>query len=562
MLAPQLAPPHSPCDVVLVDSVGDQLVRLADLDAGGTYDGVHEVTALWRNPQPLTPRAVAFDELSDPPRVLWLDSADDLLLAAGDENGNGRLDGFETRVLRDSGALDGASRPLAIAVTDDGAVWWCSDQGFAGLFRCADGDGDGLLDGAQELVALVGGGSAVHPVETDAGPALVEAGSLVSLASDGVRVAAYAQGGDEALIAVLDGDGDGDALDPGESRLLLNASGKNPVLPQAAAFASGALPSLAVPGAGGAVVGYGRLSRLAHAWEGGASAWYAACDSHVFGGFATNASGEGLNGLVFRGVDANGDGDLQDAGEVRLFFDGSHTGATPVFDAIVDVAACGGELLVAYRSGPNVRVARLADRNGDGDAEDAGESDLYAFDGKAWSGVSPFAAAAPFVQGVGAVARGRIGEPNGTARVFGEGCAVTQSGLVPAISAVGRARIGSAGFSCELRGAQGGAGAILWVGDDSPGWYAFPLPHDLSVSGWPGCWQLVSFLLFRGAWTSGPPGAPGAGGAAVTFALPDEPELVGKRFRFQWALPDLHDHPYLGGLGLALTEACEVEIEP
>ncbi len=553
---------QAPCDAFLVDSVGDQIVRLAELDGLPGSTSVHEVTALWRSATPLTPRALDFRREGGEVAAYWVESTRDRLFRAVDQNGNGVLEPFETAVYRESGKLDGASQPVSLAATDDGAVWWCSDQGFAGLFRCADTDGDGLAASPGELRVLVDGAAGTHVVETDAGPVSIDADHLVRLASDGDGVVAYGTGADEALFRFEDRNGDGDVVDPGESRLFLNASGKNPALPRNADWVDGDLPSLVVPGSFGGSF-HGRLTHLASATESGTTVWYFACDSHAFSIYGQNASKRYLNGLVFRGEDQNGDGDLQDHDEVRLFYDGSYSGPTPEpLDQILGLDVCGEEVQLAYLYGFSKRVARLVDGNGDGRAHDPGEAELERFGSGVWGAAAPFTGGSPLVRDLVVLEPDAWAEPNALFEVSGDGCSRMISGVVPTLHGVGRARMGSAGFTCELRGALAGTPAFLFVADDLPAWYPWMLPLDLSVFGYYGCTLHVRPLEIRRVRTSGPPGHPSAGYASVTFDVPDDPAFANQTFWLQWVVTDPLGSPYLGTPSVALTGRGQIVVEP
>ncbi len=548
----------SPCDVFLIDSENDQLVRLADLDGDGSVRSIHEASALWRSPGAVTPRALDFRTEGGAPVAYWVESTHDRIHRGVDLNGNGAIEAFEDGIYRDSKALDGASLPLGLAATVDGALWWCSDTGFSGLFRCLDRDGDGLARAMDELEILVDGKAGGHPIQTDAGVVLVDPDHLVALAPDGNGVVAYGTGADEAFFRFEDLNADGDVLDPGESRLFLNATGKNPGLPRNADWEAGRLRSLVVPsGTGGTF--YGRLSHFASAREGAATAWYLACDSSATGPYGTNLYGLGLNGIVFRGVDGNGDGDLQDAGEVELFYDGSHTSQQQErFHQVLGLDACGGAVHVAHLRGAGKLVARLVDRNADGDATDSSEVEFARFDSIDWTGIQPFGSAAPFVRGLAAHEADVWARPNALFETSEAPCSLLDSKVLPTLHGIGRARIGRSDFTCELRNTIGGTFAVLFIGDDGPSWYGKTFPFDMAAAGYPGCYQHVPFQDMRFVVTSGPPAHPTAGFAAYTFDVPDFPELVGKVFALQWLVADIYSAPFVR---IAMTGRGEIEIE-
>ncbi len=78
---------------------------------------------------------------------------------------------------------------------------------------------------------------------------------------------------------------------------------------------------------------------------------------------------------VFAARDQNNDGDVNDAGEVKLFFDGNSS--TPAWGPIDDIECFGGAVWVSYEidpaNDPGSQFVGLRDLNNDGDAMDAGE---------------------------------------------------------------------------------------------------------------------------------------------------------------------------------------------
>ncbi len=77
------------------------------------------------------------------------------------------------------------------------------------------------------------------------------------------------------------------------------------------------------------------------------------------------------NDEVYRFTDANGDGDVQDAGEQTVFYDASSPGPDLSNPQALTVDPATGDLIVADATLDI--VLRLRDRNGDGDANDANE---------------------------------------------------------------------------------------------------------------------------------------------------------------------------------------------
>ena len=547
------SPTQSPCEVILADSAGDQLARLADFDGDGRILDLGEAWALWRESANLTPRALAVEMRGGTPSLSWIDSAKDRIHHGMDVNDNGSLELFERRVLRDSGKLDGASTARAMTVTEDGAVWWCSDAGLRGLFRMRDLDGDGFTAGALELEVLVGAGGSSHPIETALGLRAMDVSNFAEVEALGDRVVTYSDGPDELMCVFRPANDDGDLVDPGESRLFLNASGKNPSMPQNVDWASGVLRDLTIPSFFGGSF-YGRLSLLSVDESGTTPTWYFACDSAYRSPYDTNVDQLGLNGLIYRGVDLNGDGDLQDAGEVGLYYDGSHTSSDRVLEQIDAIDACGGALYVAYNEAGRRYVARFVDINGDGRASGGSEANYDWFDDSIWSKVAPFEKAAPFIRDMIAIPSGTYARANPLYYSMGPGCEYTDFGNPPTLHTVGRAEIGTKTFKVELRGAAAGSYAVLLAGDDYPAWFTHWLPANLGFFGLPNCTQYLNPTWLVEKWTTGVVGDPIGGYAKYLFKIPLDAELIGFRMRLQWIVYD-----WFGGV--SLSGGGEVELE-
>lgn len=87
--------------------------------------------------------------------------------------------------------------------------------------------------------------------------------------------------------------------------------------------------------------------------------------------------GDFTHEAIFLAVDRNRDGDVADLGEISVFFDGSNASglASPTGTPLDLVQARDGS--VFYGDNPTDSVYRLRDRNGDGDAQDAGEANVW-----------------------------------------------------------------------------------------------------------------------------------------------------------------------------------------
>jgi len=216
------------------------------------------------------------------------------------------------------------------------------------------------------------------------------------------------------LWRLVDGNGDGDFLDAGESTQVVAGPTINLTSPAIANVSSNNVTSV-VAMANGDCVWYPKgttsaaTNALIRSTPGGVHTLYLA---HVyngtrtpalptnpdFGGSLPNVNTNPLDRLavdrandavfaavnftsaapqqpwVFRCKDGNADGDANDAGEVTLFYDGI-TGPVPM-TSIDDIEWLNGRLYVSHEfpvpSGP-CQFVELVDLNNDGDAMDAGE---------------------------------------------------------------------------------------------------------------------------------------------------------------------------------------------
>ncbi|MEM6408885.1 MAG: VPLPA-CTERM sorting domain-containing protein [Pseudomonadota bacterium] len=101
--------------------------------------------------------------------------------------------------------------------------------------------------------------------------------------------------------------------------------------------------------------------------------------------FCTAATGATLSALfsdqttdqVLFAADLNNDGDANDAGEIRVFFDDSNGSALnmPTNNVFQLTQSAAGDVYVG--DGSSDTVYRLRDRNGDDDAQDAGEASVW-----------------------------------------------------------------------------------------------------------------------------------------------------------------------------------------
>jgi hypothetical protein len=378
-----------PVQINWSDGWNDIYHQFRDLDGDGDFDSPGDVSfhvdpAAAASAQPASLRVVDEGGVA----VTYMLFKNGAIFGRGvDANGDGVLVDSEIATYRDSGALDGSSIPLDMDITDDGALWWTSgissSQPVNGLLRIEDSDGDGVADGINDQV-LMADGNGLHSFEHDLGTATFEPWNMGSIAAAGDGVMAHSTGDDYCVFLFEDLNGDGDVTDPDESILLLNATGERLDLPQNPDFVDGTLRTLETPSYPT------RLSHLTTTFEDGGRVYYLGTGASPYVASGTNINGDGLNFLIFRGLDKNGDRDINDAGEVELYFDGSHTSGNPDLqllrglDALDDgtLYAVGLQPYPALFPGPdgNTWIHRFEILDGDGDALDPGEQQLEIFD--------------------------------------------------------------------------------------------------------------------------------------------------------------------------------------
>jgi len=390
LLPDALAAQAQPVEVVWGDHWNSIYHHFVDLDGNGSFNdpgnvGIHLDPAA---PESAGPQDIEVRDESGIAVTYWMVPSTDRICRGIDVNGNGILKGAtEVKVFRDSGALDGSGWPRAMALTGDGALWWESGglvtQPHNGLSRLQDLNADGDAADLGESILMVDA-NAGHVVQHDLGSSAITAWALVAMAGAGNGVIAYADV-DFAVYRFEDLDSDGDVTGPGESVLLLNASAELPGLPTNPDFLDGTLRSLE------SQAGYpASLRYLASTLESGQRVFYFGTSVSPFNTSGTNLLGQGLNFLIFRGVDGNGDRDVNDAGEVKLHFNGSHTDGLQNLLALRGLDALDGGTLYAagikpypvLAPGPNGNtwIHRLEDLNGDKDAMDAFEQQYAIFD--------------------------------------------------------------------------------------------------------------------------------------------------------------------------------------
>lgn len=270
--------------------------------------------------------------------LMWFDNIVDRVYVSVDRNGNGAMDPSEWVVAWDAATLAaGNISPDSFSFDGTRALMSC-DFGAQGVIELVDLDADELFNSPGETTLVFDG---------SVGTTTTVGGFTISI--DDVETADYIDG---QYVYYEDDDGTVFAYDPvaGAHKVWFNYQNGN--FPLNADIFNGRLAS-----------GGTDLDRIA--------VDHSTTPATVYMGYNFSSSAP----YVYQARDLNGDGDVQDSGEVRLFVDGNAT-ASPVI-AIDDIDFFSGVLFLSHElgtSGSNAgELMQFIDLNGDRDANDPGE---------------------------------------------------------------------------------------------------------------------------------------------------------------------------------------------
>lgn len=284
-----------------------------------------------------------------------------------------------------------------------------------------------------------------------------------------------------------------------------------------------------------------------------------------------NLAGNELQGVVLRGVDKNLDGDLQDAGEVTIFFNGAGNdlkgGAVGTVKAVTwndptrgnvstiegfvtGLAEGEGTVYLLVENGSKDGVMALTDKNNNG-VIDTGEIEVL------YETPSPFPPVfskqfGPYSLELHAIDRSLVVDPMPKGAVpFGTGRCQTKAGLRPLCSVAGGApQIGNSNFLLEMKRGNPAVASLLFMGlSNKLILGTIPLPFDLAPIGLTGCTQLVSNEFIFPTVNSG------SGAASLPLPLPNDAKLQGIKLYLQWWSQDTAVNPgqWVVSNGLELT---------
>ena len=546
--------------VLICDPINEQVYRLSDENGDGDYLDADETTLLldfglagFFNPDTAEMRSEA-----GVPVVYAVVDFPEGIVRGADVDGNGTIGTGELTVFFDALIPFGSMNPEGLTLTSDGAVWFSSNfESFEGLWRLEDLNGDDDANDPGEFVRLIDG-SFPLTVETDSGPVAINADDIWRIARDGNGVVGYngfssaSLSDEDSIFRFEDKNGDGDVADAGEARLFLNYTGKNPSLPVNPDFGT-VLPTLQIPNLDNpATPYYARLNHVETRDNAGTTEYFFGTDSSSTSIFSTSVTGDLIHGLVFKGIVNNSDGDVNDAGEVTVYYDGSFDGPLGAVDALDKIVGMGeddGWLYLADAIGG--RVIRVKDLNGDGDALDQNvdlgggvfvneiEPDLWTFG--AWGMAPPITdPLGPFFEDIEAGPNGLFPPGSSNFTTFGVPCSQFAPGP-PLIAGSGKAALGTSGFTCSVSGTGPSLPATLAFGLSNTDLLGIPLPLDLTPFSFSGC------TLYQNLTGQVPAATDALGTAAIAIPVPVDSALVALPIYLQWLIVD----PFGGGIALS-----------
>ncbi|MEX1025142.1 MAG: hypothetical protein WD226_08705 [Planctomycetota bacterium] len=578
-------------DALICDATNGRVYRTQDLDGDELISGISECVLFFEasdlqgfdtgaggvaNPATLGIVSVQARDENGTAAVYWssgFGAAADAVGRGTDLNGDGRIGAEEMTLFWDAGGQGFDIDPDGLTLTSDGAVWVSSDfDTHEGVWRLEDTTGDGVADVVDQLILGSGftvgyGADGVAPGSNSAASGddfqwLTAIGGGAVIGYEGFSSAAASS--EDCIFRLEDQNGDGDLADGygdgnplnDEARLFLNYIGKNPAYPVNPDFGT-VLRDPEVDPSSGTTGSFVRLMHTAYVNDAGAESYYFASETSSTSAFNLNVNSLALNGLIYKGVDNNNDNDVNDAGEVTLFYDGSNTGPMQGMDKILGMRGVGDWVYVLDLAFGGKSVHRFRDANGDGDAMDVGEAEFHVFDATTYNPlgigvVPPFTDPAPpvytldpavmslpigFVTTGSAMPAGLFPYTNGWFEVTGQACS-TFGGPLPRQSMFGLPRVdslpgGSAPpmiVSVSNTGSAAGDIVIMYGATNATTYSGVPLPLDLSIFSplWTGCSLYVNPQFPNLAVANG------AGVASVSLGLPNQISLIGAPLYTQW----------------------------
>ncbi len=518
--------------------------RTADFDGDGAYLAADELIPLGIDGNMINYVQDVKYRQEGNQNFLYVISTNDIVLRLEDINADGDvLDAgeiVEWANTRNGGGFSNTS-PDALDydpitggfyVTDDN--WSNGTQPGAGIHYYADLNSDGNANGAGEFTQFVDAQGTIS-VAGLTGQVVIDGGDFEAIMYDSTNgfVVSFAQQ-DCMLYAFQDLNNDGDAMDAGEAWNFCNLVDDVPGLELNADVMSGVLPNAGCTSTSGTGM-YATLEVLEFAPGEGPNGE----DVYWIMSTASSATCNNSGGRVFRGIDMNGDRDLNDAGEVVLFYDGA-VSAQAIPSCYAGAAHDGG---FSLRTGGG-DLYFLKDVTANNDAMDSGDV--------TWMGTDTLGHFVGEMDNMPDTAFATPPVINPYWTIFGTS-GTTSAGTNPSISSNGHPIIGQV-LEVYMTDGMPNNNCILFMGFSDTVWNrppTFNLPYDMTGVGAPGN------FLFVAADYQFPTAADATGSATILLNIPNNPNFIDWDLYFQWYSVD----PTANARGATMSDAAHAIIQ-
>lgn len=300
-------------------------------------------------------------------KLFFSETIQDHIVWIEDANQDGLIQSSERHVFYDAGKALGSCAPNFVTLDKNGWLWWTNDSGTKeGIYKSKDLNNDGDAEDTGETIPVLVEPATVVVANTPKTPvANLAVTGLQSISYDSSwgtygRFLCEEENWDQT-IAFEDKNNDGDFADTGEVYLFC------------ALWTGGTLGADVNPDVTAKKIPAGTEMRQIE-YDPVSQAYYLlSADSN------TSTHPED-HGLIYRGKEGGTpDGDINDAGEVTIFFDCSHNskGALKGYNFLYGMTVWQGKIyIMGELDGPTdfEHLIVLSDNNKDGDAMDTGEA--------------------------------------------------------------------------------------------------------------------------------------------------------------------------------------------
>lgn len=360
-------------DVLIPSGSLDGIYRLVDRNANSSFTEDGDAYDYVLNGFDSSIRNVVY-ATTPTPRFWCTTTVAEQILSFWDTDGNGVIDPSEITVALDLPSFFAAADQEinGIAHSGGGVFWFTNDSGAQeGIWRCEDLNGDGDFNDivgsvAETTPAAVEPSTVVVANAPSSGNPTLALTNLDSIEFDPT----FAPNGRflceeenfDCTVAFQDLNGDGDFLDIGECTLF------------SALYNGGTIGADANPDVVGGLLPISN-EMLSHAVD-------TSTTPPTYYLLSSDTSATQLDaGIVYRGIDLNADGDVNDAGELNIYWDGSldSTGAVAAYNFCYGMDAQNGQVWITAEwdgTPDHEHLVHTVDLNNDGDANDPLEATM------------------------------------------------------------------------------------------------------------------------------------------------------------------------------------------